>query len=142
MPAFLCTGMAPIIISLSPNSPVPIAGCYSAPCLIEGINLSPKLNLTISLLPQQPTSIVSSCHHFHHHHTDQQTIVFHSALACHGGKDCNLHGLRKLHKSHTRINLSMPSKPQSWVLIIVTNHRRPWRSQSVAGPSVCLLQWL
>ena len=30
----------------------------------------------------------------------------------------------------------MPSKPQSWVLIIVTNHRRPWRSQSVAGPSV------
>ena len=135
MPAFLCTGMAPIIISLSPNSPVPIAGCYSAPRLIEGINLLPKLNLTISLLPQQPTSIGLLAILFITITQINKQFFFSLSpvLACHGEKDCNLHGLRKLHKSHTRINPSMSSKPQSWVLIIVTDHRRPWRSQSVAG---------
>ena len=30
----------------------------------------------------------------------------------------------------------MPSKPQSWVLIIVTDHRLLWRSQSVAGSAL------
>ena len=45
-----------IIISANPPCPH-LLHCYSiaTPCLIEGINLLPKLNLTISLLPQQPT---------------------------------------------------------------------------------------
>ena len=110
--------------------------CYSiaTPCLIEGINLLPKLNLTISLLPQQPTfsGVLPS---FSSWSQRAPVTYFHSALfqpaaVC---RSANSKGL--VFDRHLR----NPLKSVSQNSIYVDRRDWPslarWRNQSVlAGP--------
>ena len=89
-----------IIISAKPPCPH-LLHCYSiaAPRLIEGINLLPKLNLAISLLPQHPTF---SCVFPSFSSVSQRTPVtyFHSALFQHAAMSRTTNSKGRVYDGH------------------------------------------
>ena len=137
MPGFLCTRMAPIIISLSRPSRrrVPIYSIATPLLLLawsRALTYYPNLTLPLAYYHSTQLSVVS-CHPFHHYHKERPLLVFtrpHFSMPQWAGA-----GVQTLWAQSTTATFVI-LKPQQWVSTPYVDHRdwpslAGWRNQSV-----------